>query len=275
MLVFNEDRGIYKLKGGNRIIYKNNIEFLRAMKSNTVDLIYIDPPFNTGRSQVRVTENKKLEYKDAFMNYSQFIQDRMVEAYRILKKDGSLLFHIDYREAPTCRFILDRLFGINNLMNEIIWHYDYGGRSKKFHPRKHDNIYWYVKDVENYTYNYDAIDRIPYMSELSKQTYGEERFNKGKVPTDVWFQTIVQSTGMDGEKTGYPTQKPIKLLSRLIKIHSNKNDRVMDFFAGSGTTGEACLALDRKFLLIDSNPDAIKIMLRRFKSKDMNKLKLG
>lgn len=257
-----------------KIIYADNLEILKSMPDNAVDMIYIDPPFNTGRIQKRGANaaGEVLEYKDAFHDWRKFIKPRLDEAYRVLSNTGCLFFHIDYREAPIARIILDKLFGIENLMNEIIWHYDYGGRSKKFWPRKHDNIYWYVKDKDNYTYNFDAIRRVPYTSLRSHQVHGEAKFRKGKVPTDVWFQTVVQTGGMDKEKTGYPTQKPIKILDEIVRVHSKESDLILDFFAGSGTTGEAAYRNNRRFILIDSNKSAIKVMLNRFKDKNMRKI---
>ena len=260
--------------GKGRIIYGDNLKVLKSIPNETVDMIYIDPPFNTGRIQKRGKDNtgEVLSYKDAFSDWRKFIKPRLVEAYRILMPNGCLFFHIDYKEAPVARSILDRLFGVNNLMNELIWHYDYGGRSRYFWPRKHDNIYWYVKDTEDYTYNFKDIRRVPYTSMRSYQVHGEAKFRKGKVPTDVWFQTVVQTGGFDREKTGYPTQKPIKILDEIVRVHSKKGDLIMDFFAGSGTTGEAAFRNNRTFIMVDSNKQAVKVMLNRFKGRNMKKV---
>ena len=173
----------------------------------------------------------------------------------MLSDDGSLFFHIDYREVHYCKLLLDRIFGRDRFMNEIIWAYDYGGRSKSRWPAKHDNILWYVMDPDNFVFNYDAIDRIPYMA---PGLVTPEKAARGKTPTDVWWLTIVSPTGR--EKTGYPTQKPLKLLERIIAVHSDEGDHVLDFFAGSGTTGVAAKSLGRHFTLIDNNPDAIQVM---------------
>jgi len=274
---FNWNHGCkeFKVCGDfGKIIYGDNLKVLNAMPNEVVDMIYIDPPFNTGRVQKRGKDNtgETLSYKDAFNDWRKFIKPRLEEAYRVLKPNGSMFFHIDYREAPVARVILDKLFGISNLMNELIWAYDYGGRSKKFWPRKHDNIYWYVKSVDDYTYNYDAIRRTPYTSTRSYQVHGEARFRKGKVPTDVWFQTVVQTGGFDKEKTGYPTQKPIKILDEIVRVHSKPNDFILDFFGGSGTTGEAAFRNNRYFIMVDNNKQAIKVMLNRFKGRNMKKL---
>ena len=201
-------------------------------------------------------------YKDSYTNYLQFTQDYLIHAKRLLHEHGSLLLHIDQHESHYVKILLDRLLGRQNFQNEIIWAYDYGGRSKKRWPAKHDTIFWYTKDPKTYTFNYDAIDRIPY---LAPGLAGPEKSAKGKVPTDVWWHTIV--TGK--EKTGYPTQKPLDILDRLVKVHSNKDDVVLDFFAGSGTTGEACERHDRQYILVDNNLDAINVMTKRLPKAEL------
>ena len=180
----------------------------------------------------------------------------MEEAYRLLDERGSLFFHIDYREVHYCKVMLDEIFGRDSFINEIIWAYDYGGRPKTRWPAKHDNILWYAKDPDNYTFNYDAIDRIPY---LAPGLVGPEKAARGKTPTDVWWRTIVAGK----EKTGYATQKPLAIVSRIVRVHSNAGDRVLDFFAGSGTLGEAAQREGRDFTLIDNNPEAVEVMRRR------------
>lgn len=177
----------------------------------------------------------------------------------MLKPSGSLYFHIDYRESHYCKVLLDDIFGRDSFLNEIIWAYDYGARTRKKWPPKHDNIFWYAKDPRRYTFNYDSLDRIPYMA---PGLVGPEKAARGKTPTDVWWQTIVATGGK--EKTGYPTQKPLAIINRIIKASSHPGDMVMDFFAGSGTVGESCLKLDRRFILIDNNPASIEVMKKRF-----------
>ena len=178
-----------------------------------------------------------------------FIEPRLREAHRLLSPKGSFFFHIDYRESHYCKVILDNIFGRDSFKNEIVWAYDYGARSKKRWSAKHDNIFWYTKDPDNYTYRYDDIDRIPYMA---PGLVGPEKAAKGKTPTDVWWQTIVSPNGR--EKTGYPTQKPIAIL----KPHSSRSlkpgDGILDFFAGSGTTGEAAIGSGRSAVLVDNSP---------------------
>ncbi len=265
----------------NRIYFSDNLSILRSWPPESVDLIYIDPPFNTGRKQSRTQikteradggdrvgfQGKRYQtiklgskgYVDLFDDYLAFLEPRLEQAYRILKPNGSMYFHIDFREVHYCKILLDAIFGRESFLNEIIWAYDYGARSKSKWPAKHDNILWYAKDPKNYTFNLDAIDRIPYMA---PGLVGKEKAEKGKTPTDTWWHTIVPTNGK--EKTGYPTQKPLGILRRIIAASSNPGDVVMDFFAGSGTTGAACLELNRQFVLVDENPQSIEVMRDRF-----------
>jgi site-specific DNA-methyltransferase (adenine-specific) len=265
----------------NQIYFGDNLPILQTLPSESIDLIYIDPPFNTGKKQSRTqirTERDELGdrvgfqgnryqtikigskgYIDLFDDYLAFLEPRLREAHRILKPDGSLYFHIDYREVHYCKILLDAIFGRESFLNEIIWAYDYGARSKSKWPAKHDNILWYARDPNHYTFNLNAVDRIPYMA---PGLVGKEKAEKGKTPTDTWWHTIVPTNGK--EKTGYPTQKPLGILRRIIAASSNPKDVVLDFFAGSGTTGAVCLELDRQFILIDENPQATEVMRSRF-----------
>jgi site-specific DNA-methyltransferase (adenine-specific) len=267
----------------NRIYFGDNLPILQCMPSESVELIYIDPPFNTGktqaRTQMRTTRSEggdrvgfqgqryqtvKLGskgYADIFDDFLAFLAPRLDEAYRVLKPHGSLYFHIDYREVHYCKVLLDAIFGRRCFLNEIIWAYDYGGKSKRKWPAKHDNILFYAKDPENYTFNTDEIDREPYMA---PGLVGAEKAARGKLPTDTWWHTIVSTNGR--EKTGYPTQKPLGVINRIVKASSKPGDTVLDFFAGSGTVGESCIKLGRKFILIDNNPQAWEVMKKRFAS---------
>lgn len=273
-------------QGGNRIVPGDNLKALKKMESGSADLIYVDPPFNTGRQQTRpqmktvrdekgdrvgfggrryrtelVTGSRAgAGYNDCFDDFTGFLRPRMEEAHRVLSATGSLFFHIDYREVHYCKVMLDEIFGRECFQNEIIWAYDYGARAKRKWPAKHDNILWYTKDPERYTFNLDECDRIPYMA---PGLVGEEKAARGKTPTDVWWHTIVSPTGK--EKTGYATQKPLGVLERIVKVHSNPGDVVLDFFAGSGTTGEAAAKHGRQFVLVDESKEAIKVMRRRLK----------
>ncbi|MDM7460217.1 MAG: site-specific DNA-methyltransferase [bacterium] len=264
----------------NLIICGDNREVLPQLPTGAFRLIYIDPPFNTGKVQQRVRIRATADasgtrtgfgnrryavqtyespaYHDAFDDYLEFLRPRLREARRLLTPDGSLFVHLDYREAHYVKVMLDAMFGRERFMNEIIWAYDYGGRSKRRWPAKHDNILWYVNDPENYVFHYEAIDRVPYMA---PSLAGAEKAQRGKTPTDVWWLTIVPTNSK--EKTGYPTQKPLRLLERIVRVHSDPDDWVLDFFAGSGTTGEAAARLGRRFVLIDNNPEAVAVMARR------------
>ncbi|MEJ2757972.1 MAG: site-specific DNA-methyltransferase [Anaerolineales bacterium] len=186
----------------------------------------------------------------------------MISSRSLTRAWKTLYFHIDYREVHYCKILLDQIFGRENFLNEIIWAYDYGGRPKTRWPAKHDNILMYVKNASDYVFNREDIDRIPYMA---PGLVGKEKAKKGKLPTDTWWHTIVSPTGK--EKTGYPTQKPLGILRRIVLASSNEGDLVMDFFAGSGTTGEAALELGRNFILVDDNPTAIEVMKKRFSEK--------
>jgi site-specific DNA-methyltransferase (adenine-specific) len=265
----------------NRIYHGDNLLILREMPTGSVDLIYIDPPFNTGkvqgRTQIKTTRSdagdrtgfggQRYEtikvgthaYSDLFDDYLAFLEPRLVEAYRVLAPHGSLYFHVDYREVHYCKVLLDTIFGRDCFLNEIIWAYDYGGRPKNRWPPKHDNILLYVKDPANYIFNYDEIERIPYMA---PGLVGPEKAARGKLPTDTWWHTIVPTNGK--EKTGYPTQKPLGIVRRIVQASSRPGDLVLDFFAGSGTTGAACLEFGRRFILVDDNPQAIEVMRHRF-----------
>lgn len=273
-----------------RVVFGDNLAVLQAIPSGSVNLIYIDPPFNTGKRQVRkqlrterspngdrtgfmgqryaTTQIGSRAFDDQFDDYLQFLEPRLHEARRILTPNGSLYFHVDYREVHYCKILLDQILGRQNFLNEIIWAYDYGGRSKTRWPAKHDNILWYARNNKDYVFNVDAIERIPYMA---PGLVGEQKAARGKLPTDTWWHTIVSPTGK--EKTGYPTQKPLAILRRIITASSNPGDLVLDFFAGSGSTGAAALELGRRFLLVDNNIEAIHVMKKRFANHEVEFLK--
>jgi site-specific DNA-methyltransferase (adenine-specific) len=262
----------------------DNLPILESLPSGSVDLIYIDPPFNTGQTQkrTRITARRvskdspagtrngfgnaryetttvaSPDYADTFSDYLAFLRPRLLEAHRLLAPTGSLFLHLDPRESHYAKVLLDEIFGRAHFRNEIIWAYDYGGKPRDRWPAKHDNILWYTRSPTRYTFHYDAIDRVPYMA---PDLVGPEKAARGKIPTDVWFITVVPTNSR--EKTGYPTQKPLKLLERIVRVHSSPGDLVLDFFAGSGTTGVAAANLGRRFLLIDSSPDAVAIMRKR------------
>ncbi len=269
----------------NSIHLADNLDFLSEVPDNQVNLIYIDPPFNTGAKQsmtslktvrdengdrtgfggnrYRTERGTSRSYEDSFDDYVGFLEPRLEEAKRILTEDGSLFLHVDQRESHYCKIMLDKVFGRRSFMNEIIWSYDYGGRSKRKWPAKHDTIFWYAIDPKNYTFNSDEIDRIPYMA---PSLVNKEKREKGKVPTDVWWQTIVPTNGK--ERTGYPTQKPMAILERIVKVHSNSGDLILDFFGGSGTTAVAAAKNGRDFVLVDANSEAVKVSASRLSEYD-------
>jgi site-specific DNA-methyltransferase (adenine-specific) len=258
----------------------DNIDVLPKLPSDAFQLIYIDPPFNTGKVQARRTlatvpdaagdrtgfggrryKTRLLAesaYHDVFEDYLAFLEPRLHEAARLLTPTGTFYFHIDYREAHYCKLLLDEVFGRECFLNEIIWAYDYGARSKRRWPAKHDTILVYVKDPDSYYYDAEAVDREPYMA---PGLVTAEKAARGKLPTDVWWHTIVPTNGH--EKTGYPTQKPEGIIRRMIQASTRPGDWCLDFFAGSGTVGAVAAALKRRYLLIDSNPEAIAVIRSR------------
>ncbi len=264
----------------SEIILGDNLEVLPRLEGEAFQLIYIDPPFNTGTEQTRRTLQTVLDehgdrtgfagrrystrllaessYRDDFDDYLAFLEPRLREAHRLLAESGTFYFHIDYREAHYCKLLLDEIFGRESFLNEIIWAYDYGARSRRRWPAKHDTILVYVKDPAGYLYDPEAVDREPYMA---PGLVTPEKAAKGKLPTDVWWHTIVPTNG--NEKTGYPTQKPEGVLRRMIQASTRPGDWCLDFFAGSGTLGAVAAKLDRRYVLIDSNPEAIRIARRR------------
>lgn len=264
----------------NQIFKGDNLPILKSIPSESVQLIYIDPPFNTGRTQSRgtttttrtetgnrvgfkgqrydVVRDTVLSYDDEFEDFWSFLEPRLEEAWRLLNETGTLYLHLDYREAHYAKVLLDALFGRECFLNEIIWAYDYGGKSKNKWPSKHDTILVYVKHPDKYFFNSTEVDREPYMA---PGLVTAEKVAKGKLPTDVWWHTIVSPTGK--EKTGYPTQKPKGILHRVIQASSKPGDLVLDFFAGSGTTGAVAAELGRSFIMIDQNPESIEVITSR------------
>lgn len=273
-------------KNTYRVIHSDNLTALQSIPDESIQLIYVDPPFNTGRQQTRgtsvttrtetgnrvgfkgkrykIVRETVLSYDDDFADYWSFLEPRLEQAWRLLKDTGTLYLHLDYREAHYAKVLLDALFGRECFLNEIIWAYDYGGKAKSRWPAKHDTILVYVKNPETYYFNNEEVDREPYMA---PGLVTPEKVERGKLPTDVWWHTIVSPTGT--EKTGYPTQKPLGVLRRIIQASSAEGDVVLDFFAGSGTTGAAASELGRSFILIDQNPEAIAVMKDRFSSLDV------
>ncbi|MHB1534856.1 MAG: DNA-methyltransferase [Acidimicrobiales bacterium] len=270
-------------QSGDYVILGDNVDVLPKLPDQSFQLIYVDPPFNTGKVQQRLTlqtrrsengdrvgfggrsyvtvETGRKSYGDEFDDYLGFIGPRLEEARRLLTEDGTLYFHIDYREAHYCKILLDEIFGRECFINEVIWAYDYGGRPKNRWPAKHDTILVYVRNSDRYFFDQDAVERIPYMA---PGLVTPEKAERGKVPTDVWWHTIVPTNGK--EKTGYPNQKPEGILRRVVQASSSPGAWVLDFFAGSGTTGAVARQLGRRCVLVDNNPEAVRVMQRRLGS---------
>jgi site-specific DNA-methyltransferase (adenine-specific) len=262
------------------IVHGDNLAVLQTLPVQTFDLIYMDPPFNTGRSQGRRTLAvaadpagervgfggrryrsrllSELRYDDEFGDYLGFLEPRLRLARELLAAHGTLYFHIDYREAHYCKLLLDECFGRDAFLNELIWAYDYGAKPRRRWPAKHDTILVYVRTPGAHLFDADAVEREPYMA---PGLVGPEKAARGKRPTDVWFHTIVPTNG--AEKTGYPTQKPAGVLRRMVAASSRPGGWCLDPFAGSGTLGAVCRELGRRFVLVDSSPDAIAVMRDR------------
>ena len=274
---------LWQPDGPSTVVHADNLEVVTHLRSGAFQLIYLDPPFNTGRPQARQRtkavraeagagsvigfqgrsyeriKGDLLSYDDRFEDYWGFLEPRLIEAWRLLAETGTLYLHLDYRESHYAKVLLDALFGRESFLNEIVWAYDYGAKPKNRWPAKHDTILVYVKNPGTYYFDSAAVDREPYMA---PGLVTPEKAELGKLPTDVWWHTIVSPTGR--ERTGYPTQKPEGVLRRIVQASSREGDWVLDFFAGSGTTGAVAAALGRRFLLVDSSADAIAVMRGRF-----------
>ncbi|HEY5342428.1 MAG TPA: site-specific DNA-methyltransferase [Solirubrobacteraceae bacterium] len=264
----------------DEILLGDNLELLPRFADGSFQLIYIDPPFNTGKAQrrrtLRTTPDEggdrtgfngrryrtrllaQSSYRDSFEDYLGFLAPRLEQAHRLLDGTGTLYFHIDAREAHYCKLLLDEIFGRDSFLNEIVWAYDYGARAKRSWPKKHDTILVYVKDPASYHFDSAEVDREPYMA---PGLVTAEKAAKGKLPTDVWWHTIVPTSG--SEKTGYPTQKPEGIVRRMVLASTREGDWCLDFFAGSGTLGAVAARLGRRYVLIDSNPEAVRVMRAR------------
>ncbi len=267
----------------NRIVLGDSLDVVSQLPDGAFELIYIDPPFNTGKAQVRRTLATEAgadadagdrtgfggrryttrllaesSYADEFDDYLGFLEPRLREARRVLSQSGTLYFHIDYREAHYCKLLLDEIFGRENFLNEIIWAYDYGARAKRRWPAKHDTILVYVKDRDGYHFDAEEVDREPYMA---PGLVTAEKAVRGKLPTDVWWHTIVPTNGR--EKTGYPTQKPEGIIRRMVLASTRPGDACLDFFAGSGTLGAVAAKHDRTYVLVDSSEEAVRVATQR------------
>lgn len=271
------------------VVLGDNAEVLPTLPGGAFQLVYIDPPFNTGTRRRRRTlrtvraedgdrtgfggrryrteelDGPSYSFGDAHDGYLGFLAPRLVEARRLLTEDGTLYLHVDYRESHYCKVLLDGLFGRGCFLNEIVWAYDYGGRATDRWPAKHDTILVYARQAGSHYFDRTAVDRIPYMA---PGLVTPEKAARGKLPTDVWWHTIVATTG--AEKTGYPTQKPEGVLRRIVQASSAPSSWVLDFFAGSGTTGAVARNLGRRFVLVDDNPEALAVMRHRLGEGDVD-----
>jgi site-specific DNA-methyltransferase (adenine-specific) len=264
----------------DEILLGDNLPLLAELADETFQLVYIDPPFNTGKTQTRMRlqtlpddngdrvgfggrryRSEVLErssYRDDFDDYLGFLEPRLRHARRLLTHTGTLYFHVDYREAHYCKLLLDEIFGRRCFLNEIIWAYDYGARTRRRWPAKHDTILVYVKDADDFHFDSDEVDREPYMA---PGLVTAEKAARGKLPTDVWWHTIVPTNG--AEKTGYATQKPEGIVRRMVLASTRPGDWCLDFFAGSGTLGAVASKLARRYVLMDWSPEAVAIMRAR------------
>jgi len=264
----------------DQILLGENLELLPRFAGESFQLIYIDPPFNTGGTQerrtLRSTRDERGErvgfagrryrsqllsvrsYEDAFEDYLAFLAPRLRELHRLLAREGTLYVHIDYREAHRCKLLLDEIFGRQCFLNEIIWAYDYGGRPARRWPAKHDTILVYVKDPRSYHFDSEEVEREPYMA---PGLVSAAKAARGKLPTDVWWHTIVPTSSR--EKTGYPTQKPEGIIRRMVAASTRPGDWCLDCFAGSGTLGAVAAKLGRRYVMIDCNPQAVEVMRAR------------
>lgn len=266
--------------GPDLLIHGDNLAAMSALPDESMQLVYLDPPFNTGRAQRRTTTRSVRDpegshlgftgtsytrtiealssYDDTFTDYWAFLAPRLIESHRVLRDDGTLYLHLDWREAHYAKVALDALFGRECFLNELIWAYDYGAKSRRRWPTKHDTILVYVKNPATYFFDSNTVDREPYMA---PGLVTPEKAARGKLPTDVWWHTIVPTSGT--EKTGYPTQKPLGVLRRIVQASSREGDWVLDPFAGSGTTAAAARSLGRRSVSIDESPDAVAVIERR------------
>lgn len=276
-------------RGAVTVYEGDNLEVTAGFADGSFTLIYLDPPFNTGRTQTRAVETavaaaaesggvvrrgfhgreyERLRgdlraYDDRFDDYWGFLEPRLEEAWRLLADDGTLYLHLDYREAHYAKVMLDGLFGRDKFLNELIWAYDYGAKTRRRWPTKHQTILVYVKDPDQYWFDSDAVDREPYMA---PGLVPPEKAARGKLPTDVWWHTIVPTNGR--ERVGYPTQKPEGIVRRMVAASSGRGGWCLDFFAGSGTLPAVAAGLGRRFVAVDRNPEAIDIMEKRLSDRN-------
>ncbi|MEI7745000.1 MAG: site-specific DNA-methyltransferase [Chloroflexota bacterium] len=287
-MTLDDQAGIAAVLSGavsGAVVEADNLAVLAALPDGCVDLAYADPPFaaggarrlesiRTGAGELARTGFAGRAYRYEVVSDHAFPDDlpldehlavlraRVEEIHRVLAPHGSLYLHVDWRTAHHVRLLLDEVFGAERFLNELVWAYDYGGRARDRWPRKHDTILWYAK-TDTWRFERDAIDRIPYMA---PGLVGPEKAARGKLPTDVWWMTIVPPAS--AERTGYPTQKPVRLLERIVAASSRPGDVVLDPYAGSGTTGVAAARLGRRWILVDRNAAAVEIARARLAAEE-------
>jgi site-specific DNA-methyltransferase (adenine-specific) len=249
-----------------REVHHNNaLNFLKNCSSETYDTIYIDPPFNTGLT--RKSARGVGQYQDKFDDFCAWLYPFIEESKRVLKETGTIFLHLDQNEVFHAKvLIMDEIYGRHNFVNHIVWSYDYGGRGKNCWPSKHDDILMYCKNQNKRYFDWEACERIPYMTPALQKS--EEKLEKGKVPTDVWWMSIVGTNSK--ERNGYPTQKPVNLIKRALEATTPKGGKVIDFFAGSGTLGEAAELLNLEWTLVDQNIESISVIKERFSNLEVN-----
>ena len=261
----------------NKIYCIDNLELMNQIDDNSIDLIYCDILYNTGK--------KFKDYDDNLGTTQEAIEwykPRLVEMYRVLKDTGSIYLHCDYRLVHYLKVEMDKVFGEDNFKNDIIWHYQAGTKSRLEIGKKHDNILYYTKS-NNYIFNdfrlpitniklYNKIDENGDKYLINGQ--GKKYYLKdGRASDDVWscyLEKELQLTSGSKERVGYNTQKPKALLERIIKTSSNEGDVVVDFFCGSGTTGVVAKELSRNYILCDMNQKAVEISEKRLMQINVN-----
>jgi DNA modification methylase len=263
----------------NRLVCGDALEVLRALPEAQVDLIYADPPFATGvvrRGRAGAYDDRT---PDGLEAYLAWLDAALAAMRRALAPRGSLFLHLDWRAAHHARVALDRLFGADRLVNEIVWCYSVGGKSPRAFGRKHDTILWYARDAEWRFYpdavrvarragSHMKVERDeagrPVQVKRDRRTGKVYRYpvHEGKVPEDWWTDIETLNRG-DKERTGWPTQKPEALIERIVRAASEPGHLVADPFLGSGTTAVVAARLGRRFLGIDASPEACAIAAAR------------
>lgn len=255
-----------------RIIRADNLTFMARLPGQCCDLIYVDPPFCTGKERTRGDGRHKFadHWPGGLKAYLDFLQPRLEQMHRILKPAGSLYVHLDWRAVHYVKVLLDDIFGEGQFLNEIIWSYRTGGLSKRWFARKHDTILLYARQAGKHKFkvlragafrtdgmNFDEQGR-PYKQTRAGRLYFHP---DGPALTDVWEIPFLSTVSL--ERTGYPTQKPEALLERIIEASSEPGDLVADFFCGSGTTAAVAKRLGRRWLTCDISPEAVRMARKR------------